>query len=107
MVEMRRLNVAVLGISTDDVNSHGEFAQKYHLPFPLLSDSGGAVARAYGSLMGLGPFRFAKRRTFIVRPGGKVAKIYRKVHPKTHSQQVITDLRALGAGVSTKERQKL
>lgn len=96
--ELRRMNVALLGVSTDDVESHKEFAEKYHLPFPLLSDRDGTVAGAYGSLTRFGPFRFAKRHTFILDPEGKVAKIYRDVHPKTHSQQIIAYLEALGAG---------
>jgi peroxiredoxin Q/BCP len=86
--------VAVVGVSLDDVESHAEFAAKYHLPFPLLSDRGGEVARAYGALFRLGPLRFAKRHTFLVDPAGRIARTYRKVDPKTHSEQVVGDLRA-------------
>lgn len=98
VVELRLRNVGLLGVSTDDVKSHKEFAEKYHLPFPLLSDSDGTVAGAYGSLTRFGPFRFAKRHTFIIDPEGQVARIYRKVDPKVHSQQIIDDLEAIAAG---------
>jgi len=96
--QLRRMNVALLGVSTDDVNSHKEFAEKYHLPFSLLSDKDGSVAGAYGSLTKIGPLKFAKRHSFIIDPDGRVAKIYRSVDAKTHSRQIIADLQALGAG---------
>lgn len=92
---LRELGVAVMGVSTDDVASHRAFAEKHRLPFPLLSDPSGDVARSYGSLIRLGPFRFAKRNTFIVDPRGRVAHIYRVVRPRTHSHQVLSDLHRL------------
>ncbi len=90
------LGVALLGVSTDDLGSHQAFAEKYHLPFPLLSDANGEVARSYGSLLQLGPIKFAKRHTFIIDPEGRIAYIYRDVTPKTHSDEVIAQLQALG-----------
>jgi peroxiredoxin Q/BCP len=92
---LKRMGVALLGISTDDVKSHQEFAEKYHLPFSLLSDPDGEVAREYGSLTNLGLLKFAKRHTFVIDPDNRVAKVYRNVQPKTHSDQVIADLKAL------------
>ena len=92
---LKRMGVALLGISTDDVKSHQEFAEKYLLPFSLLSDPNGEVARQYGSLRNLGPLKFAKRHTFVIDPDNRVAKVYRDVQPKTHSDQVIADLKAL------------
>jgi len=92
---LKRMGVALLGVSTDDVESHQEFAEKYHLPFSLLSDPDGEVARQYGSLTKLGPLKFAKRHTFVIDADSRVVKVYRKVQPKTHSDQVIADLKAL------------
>ena len=94
-VTLQGIDVGLLGVSLDDVKSHKEFAEKYHLPFPLLSDRTGEVARVYGSLWKLGPIRFARRHTFIIDPQGELAKIYRSVAPKTHSDQVIGDLENL------------
>lgn len=93
--EFRKMDVALLGVSTDDVESHQAFAEKYHLPFPLLSDGTGEVAESYGALFSLGPLRFAKRHSFIVDPEGRLARVYRKVTPKTHSDEVIAELRRL------------
>jgi len=95
---LQRMGVALLGVSLDDPQSHRAFADKYHLPFPLLSDAGGAVAEDYGALFHLGPLRFARRQTFIIDPTGRLAQIYRDVSPKAHSEQVIADLERLGAG---------
>ena len=92
---LKRMGVALLGVSTDDVQSHREFAEKYHLPFSLLSDAEGKVARQYGSLRDFGPVRLAKRNTFIIDPNGRIARIYRNVQPKDHSDQVIADLETL------------
>ena len=96
--QFKQLGVALLGVSTDDVKSQEEFANKYHLPFPLLSDADGSVAASYGSFTSFGPIKFAKRHTFIIDPEGKIARIYRSVTPKTHSSQVLADLKQLGAG---------
>ena len=94
---LQRMGVAVLGVSTDDVESHKAFAAKYHLPFPLLSDPKGQTAEAYGSLAGIGPIKFAKRHSFIIDPQGRIARIYRSVNAKRHSDEVIADLKSLGA----------
>ena len=75
VVELRRMSVDLVGVSTDSVKSHKEFAGKFHLPFPLLSDSDGSVARSYGSLTRIGPLKFAKRHTFLVAPGQRVLEI--------------------------------
>lgn len=92
---IRELKAEVVGVSTDDVESHAEFAKKYSLPFPLLSDTGATVAKSYGAAFKLGPFSIAKRHSFIISPEGKIAKIYRKVDPKTHSDEIIADLKTL------------
>ena len=95
VVALKRMGATVLGISMDDVESHQAFAEKYHLSFPLLSDSRGEVARSYGALTNLGLIKFAKRHTFIIDGEGRIAKIYRSVTPKTHSDEVIRDLEHL------------
>ena len=94
---LRALGVQLFGISLDSSTSHAEFATKYNLPFPLLADETGQVAKTYGSLRALGPFSRAKRHTFIVDPDGKVARIYRDVDPESHSRQVMDEVQALQA----------
>ncbi|MEK7666465.1 MAG: redoxin domain-containing protein, partial [Pseudomonadota bacterium] len=76
------------------------FAKKYSLPFPLLADTEGEVARAYGALWSIGPLRIAKRYTFLIDPEGRVAKIYRDVKPATHSRELQQDLKELQKGQS-------
>lgn len=86
------LNAKVIGISTDDSKSHLGFSQKQSLPFTLLADPDGKVSSAYGALFKLGPIKFCKRHSFIIDPVGKVVKIYRKVSPSLHSQELLQDL---------------
>lgn len=89
------LNARVIGISTDDSNSHLGFSQKQSLPFTLLADPDGKVSSAYGALFKLGPVEFSKRHSFIIDPYGKIVKIYRKVSPGLHSQELLQDLQQL------------
>ncbi len=96
-------NTQVLGVSIDSQESHAEFAEKYHLPFPLLADEGGKVAKRYQALFSLGPFKFAKRHSFIIDPKGIVRKIYRRVNASRHSQEIIADLKVLQLEDSNKE----
>ena len=89
------LGATVLGVSLDNVADQKAFADKYSLPFPLLSDAAEEVATAYGVLGSYGAMRVAKRHTFLIGPDGAVAKHYPKVDPKTHSEQVLADLKTL------------
>ena len=93
--KIRALNAEVVGISVDNTESHAEFTKKHGLPFPLLSDDKGEVAKSYGSLWSLGPVKIARRHSFIIDPEGKLAKIYRDVKPASHSDEIINDLNSL------------
>ena len=93
--KIRELKAKIVGISTDDVESHEKFAKKYSLPFPLLSDKDALVAKSYGSAVRVGPFKMAKRHSFIISPTGKIAMIYRRVNPNTHSDEIIDKLKLL------------
>ena len=89
------LGAAVIGVSVDDTQSHADFARKYQLPFPLLSDPDGKTAMAYDSLLNLGIARFARRRTFIIAPDGRIAARFDKVDPARHAAVVARTLRSL------------
>jgi peroxiredoxin Q/BCP len=95
IVDLRRAGARVLGVSLDDVKSHAEFAAKYHVPFPLLSDAQRAVAQAYGVLASRMGMHYARRETFLIDPQGVVAKVYKNVDPEQNSTQVLADLAAL------------
>ena len=92
---LRELGAQVLGVSLDSRESHAAFAERYHLPFPLLADRDGAVAKAFGAYFGLGPVRLAKRQTFLIDPEGRIAAAYRKVRPATHSDELVAAVAAL------------
>ena len=93
----REANCQILGVSLDDVESHREFAEEYSLPFPLLADTEGTTAEAYGVKTRLFGLTLAKRETYLIGPDGKVAKHYRNVDPDTHAAELLADLAILQA----------
>lgn len=95
--------VVGIGIGVDDTASHKAFAEKYHLPFPLLADSTVAVARRYGALSDWLVVRMAKRYTFIIDPTGRIAKVYLSVDAARHSQEIVSDLKALRAKTAVRQ----
>ncbi len=95
LAQLEKLGGHVVGVSVDDSGSHAEFAKKYNLPFPLLSDKDGKVAESYGALMNLGIAKIAKRYTFLIDPKGNIAKSYLSVDTSRHSQEIIDDLTKL------------
>jgi peroxiredoxin Q/BCP len=92
---LESLGAKVIGISIDDSFSHKKFAEKYNLPFPLLSDASGEVASRYGALNNFLVIKLAKRYTYLINPQGKIAKIYLSVDTSKHSQEIIDDLKVL------------
>jgi peroxiredoxin Q/BCP len=94
----RKLNAQILGVSLDDVESHKKFSENHGLPFPLLADSEGKTADAYGVKTRMMGWTVARRQTFIVDPEGNIARHYEDVDPDEHATEVLADLEALGAG---------
>ena len=92
---LENLGAQVVGMSIDDSFSHKKFAEKYNLPFPLLSDASGKVASLYGALNNFLVIKLAKRYTYLINPQGKIAKIYLSVDTSKHSQEIIEDLKKL------------
>ena len=88
-------NCQVLGVSLDDLESHKAFSEEHGLPFPLLADTNGTTADAYGVKFRFLGVTVAKRQTFLIDPDGNVAKHYEDVDPDTHSQEVLADLARL------------
>ncbi|MCC7483694.1 MAG: redoxin domain-containing protein [Burkholderiales bacterium] len=64
MVDIETLGASICGVSVDGEERLANFSGRYRLPFLLLSDRGGKVARRYGSLLNLGLLKFARRNTF-------------------------------------------
>jgi thioredoxin-dependent peroxiredoxin len=85
------LECAVIGASTDSVASHREFAEKHALPFTLLADTDGALARAFGVLKG----NAAARSTFVLDRELRVRRAFHEVTPRGHAQAVLDFVRTL------------
>jgi len=92
-----KLNTQVLGVSVDTENSHREFAEEKHIPFPLVSDKDGKVSRSFGAYSNWGVIKFAERDTFLIDPDGRIAKAYLQVDAGKHAAEVIADLKFLAA----------
>ncbi len=89
----------VLGVSPDDVTSHGQFRDKYSLNFPLLADTDHQVAERYGAwreknLYGKTSMGI-QRSTFLIDRDGKVRKAWKKVNVDGHDEQVLAALSSL------------
>ena len=97
IAKLRKAGADVVGVSLDDVKSHADFAAKYHVPFPLLSDADSSVSTTYGVLTSHLGMHYAKRTTFLIDPRGRIAKVYADVDPEKNSAQVMSDLATLKA----------
>ena len=83
----------MLGVSLDSEKSHQKFAQKYGLPFRLLADTDKKVSEAYGTygekkFMGRN-YMGNHRMTFLIDEKGKIKKVFEKVKPDEHAEEVL------------------
>lgn len=85
------LGCAVVGVSVDSVESHRAFAAKHGLPFALLSDWRGELARAFGVLRE----GVAARSTFVLDRESRIARAFLDVSPRGHAQQVLNFARSM------------
>ena len=91
--EFERRGVTVVGVSKDSVASHQKFAEKYNLPFLLLSDPDRVAIEAYGvwqekrmaGKVGMG----VVRTTFVIDENGVIAAVMPKVKPDTNAEEVL------------------
>lgn len=91
-----KLKAQIFGVSADTVASHKKFATKYKLPFTLLADPEKGMLKAYGvwgkkKFMGR-EYEGISRSSYLVNPEGKIEKVYEKVNPLTHANEVLKDL---------------
>jgi peroxiredoxin Q/BCP len=97
--DLKDRGAVVLGVSPDDVASHGQFRDKYSLNFPLLADTDHQVAETYGAWreknmygnksLGL------QRSTFLIDREGRVRKVWKKVSVDGHDEEVLAALGSL------------
>lgn len=97
--KFKKIKAEIIGISADSVKSHKKFAEKYDLPFDLLSDESKDVVEKYGvwqekSMYGK-KYMGIVRTTFIIDAAGKIRKIFPKVKVDKHNQEVMEALKEL------------
>lgn len=94
-----KLEAVVLGVSADSVESHKKFAEKYSLPFTLLSDEKKEAIGRYGvwgkKTFAGREYEGTMRTSFLIDPDGTIAKIYENVDPEAHAQEALQDVRSL------------
>ena len=92
----KRKGAVVLGVSTDSAKSHDQFAEKFKLPFTLVSDEDKKIVQDYGawgqkSFMGR-KYQGTYRMTYLIGPEGRIKKIWPAVKPAEHAQEVLAAL---------------
>ena len=96
--DLAALGVQIVGVSKDDASSHEKFKQKHSINFTLLVDSDKKMIEAYGAwgkkMFGV---EGVLRKTFIINPAGDVVKVYGRVTPMGHGEQIIAEIKALQA----------
>ena len=94
--EFKSKNVEVIGISKDSVSSHVKIAEKYDLPFVLLSDPELAAIKAYGvwqEKKNYGKISMGVvRSTFIIDENGYIEKVMPKVKPDTNAAEILAQI---------------
>jgi peroxiredoxin Q/BCP len=88
-------NAVIVGVSVDTPDSHKQFCTKEGLTFRLLADPEHKVVDQYGSLGHFGTMTIASRNTFLIDPHGKIVKVWTKVDPSHHSEEVLAALAEL------------
>ncbi len=86
---LAKKGVVLIGVSADTDDSHKAFAAHHKLPFLLVSDADGKLAKSFGV-----PFNdgYTARQSFVIGPDGLVKKIYRKVDVSVHAQEIMADV---------------
>ena len=94
--EFQKKGAVVLGVSVDSARAHDKFVEKYKLPFPLVVDEDKKIVQAYGvwgqkSFLGK-KYMGTHRVTFLIGPDGRIRKIWPKVRPEEHAEEVLAAL---------------
>jgi peroxiredoxin Q/BCP len=92
LAQYDKKKAVILGVSVDSTDSHKEFCAEQSLTFKLLSDQQKKVVSQYASTMDFRGETIAARNTFLVDPKGNVAKVWTKVDPNKHSEEVLAAL---------------
>jgi thioredoxin-dependent peroxiredoxin len=90
-----KAGITVFAVSRQDDASHKGFRDHYHLPFPMVADTSGAVQKAYGVPSVMPGVDISARVTFLISPDGKVAHVWPKVDPVVNAKEVLAAVAAL------------
>ena len=101
--DFEKAGIAVVGVSRDPMKKHEKFIAKYDLAVPLASDEDGAISDAFGtwvekSMYGR-KYMGMERSTFLIGPGGRVLREWRKVKVPGHAEEVLEAARKQAAAV--------
>src|SRR5436190_19052597 len=93
----KKLDVPIFGVSPDPIDEVKKFSEKFELNFPLLADAEHKVCEKYGvwqekSMYGK-KYWGAARTTFVIGKDGKIEKVFEKVKPEGHDQEVLEYLK--------------
>jgi peroxiredoxin Q/BCP len=91
--KFKNADIEIIGISPDDVESHKKFGEKMEVPFILLADTETEIAKKFGvwgkkQFMGR-EYMGVNRTTFLINEEGKIIKVFEKVKPAGHAQEVL------------------
>ncbi len=97
--EMASKDTEIIGVSLDNADSHKRFVEANRVPYPLIADTEKVLAKKYGAIGTLrGLLGIAKRITFVIDKGGKIAGVYEgELHAETHHDGVKATLARLSA----------
>ena len=95
----KRMDAKVFGVSKDDLKSHEKFANKYELPFTLISDGDGSICESFGvwgekSMYGK-KYMGIERATYLIDKAGVIRNIWRKVKVTGHAEEVLNSVKNL------------
>jgi peroxiredoxin Q/BCP len=91
-------NIAVVGVSEDDVASHKNFCNKFSFTIDLLADPNHELLSAAG--VGRSEYKgtmYWNRTSFVIDPDGNLRKTYEKVNPEGHERVLLDDIKAMQA----------
>ena len=92
-------NIAVVGVSEDDVDSHKNFCNKFSFTIDLLADPNHELLQAAG--VGQSDYKgtmYWNRTSFVIDPEGTLRKVYEKVNPEGHERVLLDDIKAMQSG---------
>ena len=95
-------NIAVVGVSEDDVESHKNFCNKFSFTIDLLADPNHNLLRAAGVAQSeYKGTMYWNRTSFVIDPQGVLRKVYEKVNPEGHERVLLDDITAMQSQVRT------